>query len=120
MEEAIAVFSPSSLLVLANSAYSQLWHDAPGAVCDNSIAEVVRSWQRLSTVSPVWGEARAFVLETGARKPWKGETRLGDGRLLACRFATPAGGGFLIGFAVVPPDRLGGLAGVTTTARPTN
>jgi PAS domain-containing protein len=118
MEEAIAVFSPSGLLVFANAAYGQLWHDAPDANRDSSIAEAVRSWQRGSAVSPVWAEARAFVLETGARTPWKGSARLGDGRLLACRFAALPGGASLIGFAVVPPDRRG-LAGVPETERQT-
>lgn len=113
-DEAVAVFSPSGLLVHANAAYGELWHDAADAGGDTSITEAVRSWQRRSSVSPVWSEARAFVLDSGVRKPWQGEARLSDGRLLACRFAALPGGASLIGFSMARADgtrRLSGVAG---------
>ncbi len=116
LEEAIAVFAPTGLLLFSNTAYDQLWHDASGLPRDASIAEAVNSWQRLSALSPVWSEAQTFVLETGARQPWQGEARLNDGRLLSCRFAALPGGASLIGFKPAPSRRPGVVQGSRQSA----
>lgn len=103
--EAVAVFAPSGLLVLSNAAYDRLWNEAAPRPAQTTISDAMRLWQQRSAVSPVWHEARAFVLETGERRPWSGETRLADGRLLACRFLPLPGGASLIGFQPVAGGR---------------
>lgn len=107
--EAIAVFAPSGVMTLSNAAYSRLWHDGAETAHDANIADAARTWQNRSAVTPVWGEMRGLVLETGAGKPWSGEARLSDGRLLNCRFAPLPGGASMVGFAVTPAARRPGV-----------
>lgn len=103
LDEAIAVFSPTGAVLMCNSAYDALWAIDADAPRDTTITEAIRSWQRKVALSPVLGDARAFVMDLGPKEPWRGEVRLIDGRLLACRFAPLGGGWSLIGFSPVPP-----------------
>lgn len=99
LDEGIAVFSPTGAVLMCNSAYDALWADGTAGPRDTTIAEALRSWQRKMAPSPILGDARAFVMDSGPKEPWQGEVRLTDGRLLTCRFAPLPGGWSLIGFA---------------------
>lgn len=103
LDEAIAVFSPTGAALMCNSAYDALWAGEATPHRDMTITDAVQSWQRKAALSPVLGDARAFVMDPGPKAPWRGEIRLTDGRLLTCRFAPLAGGWSLIGFSPVLP-----------------
>ncbi len=108
LDEALAVFSPSGLLVMSNTAYTALWgHDPAGSLAaESGITMLADHWRKQTATSPIWEEAEDFVVTLGERKAWDGDARLSDGRLLRCRFVPLAGGATLIGFRVA----LGGEA----------
>jgi PAS domain-containing protein len=117
MDEAIAVFSQAGQLVMSNSAYALLWgHDPAASLGDGGIAALCSHWRLHSAPSAIWQEAEHFVATLGEREPWVGEARLTDGRLIACRFASLAGGATLATFRPVHAD---GIAfGVAPAAKP--
>lgn len=98
-DEAIAVFSPAAQLIMANTAYHQLWGHQPKL--GSTVVEVSRHWQAGTEPSPLWGEVRDFVSDFGARAEWHGEVRMTDGRRLRCRFAPLADGSTLMGFTTL-------------------
>lgn len=113
MEEAVAVFSDSGLLVSTNAAYGRLWgQDHSEALLDGGIDRLTRHWQSLSTATPLWAEVNAFCRNMGERHPWQGQTRLLDGRLLTCRIHPLPAGATMVGFrpamtqdfSAAPPD----------------
>lgn len=101
MDEAIAVFSPASVLILSNAAYARLWGSDPGATLGEiGIGEAMKAWQAQGRPSPVWADARDFVADIGPREAWSAKAELRDGRALACRFTPLAGGATLAGFTL--------------------
>lgn len=99
MEEAVAVFSDSGLLVSTNAAYARLWgQDHAEGLLEGSIDHLAFHWQSLSTATPLWAEVNAFCRNMGERQPWQGQTRLLDGRLLTCRIHPLPAGATMIGF----------------------
>lgn len=102
MDEAIAVFSASGMLVLSNAAYAALWGHDPGGTLDAeaTVAALADHWRSRSAPGPVWDRAEAFATDLGPRRGWTDEARLSDGRLLAVRFERLAGGATLAGFRV--------------------
>jgi PAS domain-containing protein len=107
MGEAVAVFSSSGVLVMANAAYARLWDHEPDATLDEiGIEAMVAHWRAGSAPSEIWTRARDFVAALGDRDAWSGEARLNDGRLLRCRFTPLAGGNTMASF---------GLAGSAAT-----
>ena len=118
LDEAIAVFSSTGLLVLSNCAYAQLWgRDPSSASREMFVADAVKQWQGLTAPSPLWAEAQSFIGRIGNRTPWAGEARLSDGRLLKCRFAPLAGGSTLIGFSPLAATDLSAIAPPAAPAR---
>ncbi len=110
LDEAIAVFSSTGLLVLSNCAYAQLWgRDQSSASREMFVADAIKQWHGLTAPSPLWAEAQTFIGRIGNRTPWAGEARLSDGRLLKCRFAPLAGGSTLIGFSPLAPTEVSAL-----------
>ncbi len=104
MDEAVAVFSETGLLVMTNSAYGRLWdHDPAETLSGGGIAALTRHWQSQTAPSPLWAEAEDFVSTIGDREIWTGDARLLDGRLITCRFTPLAGGATLVGFCIQPP-----------------
>lgn len=102
MEEAIAVFSQASQLVMSNTAYAELWgHDPTGTLGDESVRTLASVWRAQSAPSGLWAEVEDFVSTVGDRQSWRAEARLLDGRLLACRFAPLSGGATLVSFRPV-------------------
>ena len=105
MTDAIAVFSQAGQLVMTNAAYAELWgHDPVETVGSEGIAQLCAHWSERTAPSPIWAEAERFSASLGDRKPWSGEARLMDGRLLSCRFAPLTGGATLVLFRVALPD----------------
>ncbi|PZQ97706.1 MAG: diguanylate cyclase [Cereibacter sphaeroides] len=100
MDEAVAVFSSTGQLILSNPAYVDLWsHDPANSLdADSNIGALSHRWSGQTAPSSVWAEAEDFVLTFGPRKAWSAEARLGDGRLLLCRFVPLSGGATMIAF----------------------
>ncbi len=99
MDEAVAVFSESGLLVSTNAAYDRLWgHDPSESLLDGGIDSLTRHWQSLSATTPLWAEVNAFCRDMKDRMAWQGQTRLLDGRLLTCRIHPLPAGATMVGF----------------------
>lgn len=116
MEEAMAVFSETGLLVMTNASYPKLWgHDPAEDLAGGGIASVSRMWRTQTAPSALWSEVEDFVCTVGDREAWSGDARLLDGRLISCKLTPLAGGATLVGFRVhvaaaeeapaSPPDR---------------
>ncbi|MFV0360021.1 PAS-domain containing protein [Tropicimonas sp.] len=104
LDEAIAVFSSSGALVLTNAAYRLAWnHMADDTLATTGIVDATRHWQALCQPTPVWGDLRDFVRESGERAEWNADVRLSDGSAVACRFAPVAGHATLVVFSPIPP-----------------
>jgi PAS domain-containing protein len=100
MDDAVAVFSAAGVLVMSNTAYSRLWGHDPAATLGsegNAIA-VCTYWRDQSVPSAMWDRAEDFIATLGERTRWEDETRLSDGRRIACRFTSLAGGATLAAF----------------------
>jgi len=101
MDEALAVFSSSGVLVMANAAYARLWNHEPDTTLDDiGIDAVVQHWREGSAPSDIWARAAEFVAALGEREAWADEARLNDGRLLRCRFTPLSGGTTMISFRI--------------------
>ena len=101
LDEAIAVFSPASELILSNAAYGALWQVDPGMTIGTvNITASSRIWQEMSHPTPVWGEIRNFVNALDERADWMAQVRLLTGTWLDCRCVPLAGGSTLVGFSV--------------------
>ena len=117
MEDAVAVFAQSGVLVMTNTAYADLWgHDPAGVLGDTGIAVLSAHWRAHSAPTPLWAEAESFVATLGNRAECEGDIRLGDGRLVGCRFSALPGGATLAVFRLRAPVQHG--ASVTAPARP--
>ncbi|MEQ3625713.1 MAG: PAS-domain containing protein [Celeribacter sp.] len=99
LEEAIAVFSRTGLLLMSNEAHARLWDQDPGAMlAEIGANEVIGHWQSRCRPSPVWGELRDFLHSETERAEWDGDLRMRDGTALTCRFVPIAGGATLVTF----------------------
>ncbi len=99
--QAIAVFTPGSVLSISNAAYAKLWGGDTNTIGSTSLSEAIRSWQPKCTPSPVWDRLRAFVGASGHRESWSAPIALSDGRQLTCRVVPLAHGATLIDFSFV-------------------
>jgi len=99
MEDATAHFMVGGTLVQTNKAYNELWGmgakspRAAGIFEEMNVIEVCRSWLSATEPTPVWGDFRDFVLDTGERGEWEAIVRMKDGSDLLCRFVPTSGGG---------------------------
>lgn len=101
VEDAMAVFSPSGVLVLSNDAYGELWGDDPGTtIADIGVVQATRTWMKRTAPTPVWGDFRDFVGQTHDRTEWSADVCLKDGRQMFCRFAPISGGATLARFRI--------------------
>ena len=99
IDEAIAVFSETGLLVMSNTAYTAIWgHDPAAGLGEGTVRSLCNRWRGLSAPSAIWAEMEDFAANPGDRLAWSAEVRLLDGRLLDCRFAPLAGGATLASF----------------------
>lgn len=101
MDEAIAVFAASGLLVMSNAAYAALWGHDPAGTLDGmaTIAALCEHWRDRSAPTTVWDRAEDFAAAMGPHEGWSDEVTLMDGRPLRCRMARLAGGATLVGFS---------------------
>jgi PAS domain-containing protein len=106
MDQGLAVFSESGVLVMSNTAYTELWgHDPASTLGESGVATLCAHWRDNSAASPIWSEVEDFIATMGERKAWSGEARLNDGRLIDCRFTPIQGGSTLATFRLAAPEK---------------
>lgn len=99
MDEAMAVFSETGLLVMTNSSYPRLWgHDPAETLSGGGISALSRTWRTLTAPSTLWSEVEEYVCTVGDRESWSGEARLLDGRMITCTLTPLAAGATLVSF----------------------
>ncbi|MBK5947286.1 hypothetical protein CCR83_12745 [Rhodobacter veldkampii DSM 11550] len=104
LEEAVAVFLPSGDLVNSNAAYARLWGVDPSSTLGRvTVLDAARVWHDQCRPTPIWAEARDFVVRLGDRAAWFAGAELTDGRTLSCRFVPLSGGATLAGFRLAGP-----------------
>jgi PAS domain-containing protein len=85
LEDAIAVFSMTGVLIFSNSAYQALWGvDPENTFAQTSILDSIRAWQEQSKASPIWGDIRDFVSMQENRAEWWAKVALKSGEQLIC------------------------------------
>lgn len=105
LDEAIAVFSSSGQLTMANLAYAALWgHDPAESLTEAGIAQVSAHWRSVSAPSPVWARIEAFVGRLSEQDGWAADVRLADGRLITARLVPLAGGATMATFRPAQPS----------------
>lgn len=105
LDEAIAVFSENSTLVLSNKAYAALWDVSENdGLLPVTILEATRQWQQACQPTPIWGDIRDFASTSQGRADWEDFARLQDsGKIVRCRVAPLAQGMTLVGFKTLEP-----------------
>jgi PAS domain-containing protein len=99
LPEAIAVFGQDGTLTMTNTNYDALWGiDTEIALEQINVVDASRHWQSKAQPSPIWGDAREFILSVGERSDWSETVVLKDGRQIRCRFAPLAGHATLASF----------------------
>lgn len=99
VQEALAVFSTSGVMIQYNTAYTELWnHDPNAALGDTGIVEATQIWQEACQPSPAWGDLRDFILTPQERTEWTSIVRRCDGLVLECRFVPLTGHATLVAF----------------------
>ncbi|PRY20711.1 PAS domain-containing protein [Aliiruegeria haliotis] len=98
LDDAIAVFSSGGQLIMSNKAYSDLWNSSNGS--GTSILDAIGVWKDFCEPSPVWGDLRDFVGDTGERAEWTGDLRLKSGRKLYARFTPASGHSTIVNFSL--------------------
>lgn len=106
VEEAIALFSPDSRLLLTNATYRTLLGDAdPENERQVTVIEATQAWQSLCKPTPCWGEIRDFVYGREARSDWWSSVELKTGKTLQCNVQPVVNGATLIRFVPEPSGR---------------
>lgn len=118
IEPAVAVFSASGILFMANRGYAELWGDDPDRrLTDMTILDASRAWQAQCRPSALWGELRDFVRSAEDRAEWGGEVATLGGALLRVNVQPLPAGRSLISFrrtdvVAAPRSRIPDLSAV--------
>lgn len=115
LDEAIAVFSPAGLLVMANAAYARLWGvDPMSALSRFGLDDAIEVWGARCAPAQPLEQLRDTI--AGERAHHDCALTLHDGRRLACRVVALAGGARLVGFRAAGPVAPAGDAAATAGA----
>jgi PAS domain-containing protein len=109
VDAAIAVFSPTGLLVMSNAAYADLWGHDPAASLgtDGGIAKICDYWRTATAPSSIWDRVEDFSADLGPRESWQDQARMSDGRRIDCLFSPLAGGATMATFQLNGADQVG-------------
>jgi PAS domain-containing protein len=114
LTSAVAVFSSSGSLVLANNAYRDLWGtQSEDAISSRDFSEELQVWQSTSAPSPVWIKLQETVTRGATGVPWDGSVRLDSHIEIACHYAPLPDGNHQITFT--PSE---GVSGDASTPEP--
>ncbi len=107
LDDAVAVFSGTGDLVMSNGAHASLWGFDPSETLSRfTILDATRNWQSQCLPTPVWGDLRDFIGDTGTRADWDADLTLMNGRRLAAHFSPLPTGAVLVRFARASGERL--------------
>ncbi len=99
LDDAVAVFSSSGVLMFSNSTYSHLWNlDPESCFAEMTLQDAMRHWQSATDQTQVWNELLQFANQYGNRSEWSATVTLSGGEPLACRFIPITGGATMIFF----------------------
>jgi PAS domain-containing protein len=100
LTDAIAVFAPSGVLALSNSAYARLWQSDPSRTLGTpTVIDAMALWGDACSPSPVWGEIRDYVHTHGDRAPWDDSVATKAGHEMLVRVTPLAGGSTMVAFS---------------------
>lgn len=89
LTSAVAVFSSSGAMIMANAAYHALWGgDEEGVLASRDFDEELKVWQGVASPSPLWVKLNEAVLRGNSDMVWDDTVRLNDDIELACQYAT--------------------------------
>ena len=101
---AVSVFSSSGSLIMANSAYRELWGTDPdGSLTSRDFSDELESWETASAPSPVWMKLSETLRRGGNDNPWQGSIWLDSHVELTCQYAPLPDGNHQIIF--IPTER---------------
>lgn len=115
ISEAVAVFSPTGVLVLCNSAYRKLWGiDPDNSFAEMTISDAVGHWNEKCPSATAWPRARRFMTAFGERSAWTVTEKTVDGMDLTCRFEPLVGGSTFVCFEMDGNARLAAPTDIET------
>ncbi|MCF2906014.1 PAS-domain containing protein [Octadecabacter sp. CECT 8868] len=95
----VVVFSSSGSLILANSAYRQLWGPRQGgSVSNQDFTDEIETWQAMSAPSPVWLKLKETLARRSSDMPWNGSIWLDSHVEVICHYAPLPDGNHQITF----------------------
>jgi PAS domain-containing protein len=119
LTSAVAVFSSSGSLVLANNAYRDLWGTQSGdAISSRGFSEELQVWQSTSAPSPVWIKLQETVTRGAIGAPWDGSIWLDSHVEIACHYAPLPDGNHQITFTPSERETGNSLAPEPSVFRP--
>lgn len=99
-DDALVVFSSSSVLTFCNRAYRDLWQmDPDNSFADVTIHDCVRMWREQCDPATDWSEVTNFVLDFGETSSWGMSAKLQSGTKLSCAISRVASGATILRFA---------------------
>lgn len=85
MPDAIAVFSATNMLVIANDAYFKLWGQSEGSMtASTDLRMSLRTWKSDCVSTGTWRSIEKFATSQTAREPWSDTVMRLDGRQIVC------------------------------------
>ncbi len=104
LSSAVAVFSSSGMLVLANNAYRDLWGtQSEGAISSRDFSDELQVWQTTSAPSPVWVKLQDTIARDASDAAWDGSVWLDSHVEIICHYAPLPDGNHQVTFT--PSDR---------------
>jgi PAS domain-containing protein len=100
MDEAIAVFSASGVMIQHNEAYQALWGTDPDqTLIEYTAKDAISEWRVKSNPTPFWGDLADFIYHKTERSDWDSDIVTGSGDTVFCRISPLFGGATLVGFS---------------------
>lgn len=104
LSSAIAVFSPSGSMIMANDAYRTLWGTQPeGSLVSTDLSDELERWQNVSAPSPSWVRLNEIIARGRSDKAWAGSVWFEDHAEMVCHYAPLPDGNHQITFSTEAP-----------------
>lgn len=99
LSAAVAVFSSSGSLILANKAYHNLWGGhGEGSLASYDLCDELERWQNFSSPNAVWVKLNELITRGGSNAAWCGEVWLENDIEMTCHYAPLPDGNHQITF----------------------
>ncbi len=105
LTSAVAVFSSSGNMIMANNAYRSLWGTDPeGSLANRDFSDELDVWEQASAPSPVWVKLQDTIGRRTSDVAWNGTIWLDSHVELTCYYAPLPDGTHQITFEAVHSD----------------